>query len=212
MLGGGGRRTAERALTDDNDAGRLMTSRAVDGKLGDTPWAFAKYRFPGRLVLFGFIIGTIMIPTTALAIPTCLVFSAVGMTNTPLSIILPSLISPIGLYLVWIYAVTAIPDSVIEAARIDGAGELRILTTIGLRLMAPAIVTVFLFALVATWNNYLLPLIMLNDDTLYPLSVGLTQSGNAITASLIAMAPLVVAFLVLQRFWRNGLGAGAMAN
>ena len=104
-------------------------------------------------------------PTTALAIPTYLLFSKVGLVNTPWAVILPSLVSPFGLYLMWVYAQDAVPDSLLEAARIDGAGELRIFFRVALRSLAPGFVTVLLFTLVATWNNYFLPLIMLNNPS-----------------------------------------------
>jgi len=167
-----------------------------------------------------------MIPTTALAIPTYLLFAKAGLVNTPWAVILPSLISPFGLYLMRIYAEDAVPDSLIEAARMDGAGELRIFTTIALRLLAPGLVTVILFTLVATWNNYFLPLIMLNDPDLYPITVGLSswaaqaQNGGAgassnmlalvVTGSLISIIPLVLAFLLLQRYWQSGLATGGV--
>jgi multiple sugar transport system permease protein len=125
-----------------------------------------------------------------------------------------------------IYAADAVPDSLLEAARIDGAGELRIFFTIALRLLAPGLVTVVLFTLVATWNNYFLPLIMLNDPKLYPVTVGLSSWASqafgggsgansnmlalVVTGSLISVIPLVVAFLLLQRYWQSGLAAGGV--
>ena len=102
-------------------------------------------------------------------------FSQLGLTNTPWAVIIPSLISPFGLYLIWVYAAEAVPTELLEAARIDGAGEFRTFFTISLRLLAPGIVTVLLFTVVATWNNYFLPLIMLSDPAWYPLTVGLNQ-------------------------------------
>jgi multiple sugar transport system permease protein len=187
-------------------------------------YAFAKYRFPGGKAIFSGILGAIMIPATALAIPTYLLFSTAGIVNTPWSVILPSLVSPFGVYLMRVYAADAIPDSLIEAARIDGAGEFRIFWQVGVRLMGPGIVTVFLFALVATWNNYFLPLIMLSNSSLYPLTVGLAQwqaqasaAGGSqalfsivITGSFISVIPLVIAFLYLQRYWQTGLATGGV--
>jgi multiple sugar transport system permease protein len=187
-------------------------------------YAFAKYDFPGGKLLFSVTLGAIMIPMTALAIPTYLLFSAAGITNSPWAIIVPSLVSPFGVFLMRIYAADAIPDSLIEAARIDGAGEFRILWQVGLRLLSPGIVTVFLFSLVATWNNYFLPLIMLNTSDLYPLTVGLAQlqaasaaGGGAqalfstvITGSLVSVIPLMLSFLYLQRYWQTGLATGGV--
>jgi multiple sugar transport system permease protein len=187
-------------------------------------YAFAKYQFPGDKLLFSITLGAIMIPLTALALPTYLMFNSFGLTNTAWAIILPSLISPFGVYLMRVYAADAVPDSIIEAARVDGAGELRIFWQVGLRLLGPGIVTVFLFALVATWNNYFLPLIMLNSSSLYPLTVGLAQQQGAaaagggaqalfstvITGSMISVVPLVIAFLFLQRYWQTGLATGGV--
>jgi len=187
-------------------------------------YAFAKLRFPGGNALFAIVLGAIMVPLTALAIPTYLLFSKVGLTDTPWAIILPSLVSPFGVYLMRVYATEAIPDSLLEAARVDGASEARIFFSIVLRLLAPGFVTVLLFALVATWNNYFLPLIMLSSPEYFPLTVGLAQwqatssagSGSqalfsmVITGSLVSIIPLVLAFLFLQRYWQSGLGTGAV--
>jgi multiple sugar transport system permease protein len=145
-------------------------------------YAFAKYKFPGDKLLFSINLGAIMIPLTALALPTYLLFNSAGLTNTPWAVILPSLVSPFGVYLMRVYAADAISDSLIEAARVDGAGEFRIFWQVGFRLLGPGVVTVFLFALVATWNNYFLPLIMLNSSSLYPLTVGLAQQQAASAA------------------------------
>jgi multiple sugar transport system permease protein len=186
-------------------------------------YGLAKYRFPGKRAVFAIVLGAIAVPGTALAVPTFLMFSQVGLTNTPWAVILPSLVSPFGLYLVWTYASEAIPTELLEAARMDGAGEFRTFFTISLRLLAPGIVTVLLFAIVATWNNYFLPLIMLSDPQWYPLTVGLGQwSAQAIgvgaqpiynlviTGSLLTIVPIVIAFLFLQRFWQSGLSAGSV--
>lgn len=186
-------------------------------------YGLAKFNFPGKKAVFAVVLGAVAIPGTALAVPTFLMFSQMGLTNTPWAIILPSLISPFGLYLIWTYAADAVPTEVLEAARMDGAGEFRTFFTISLRLLAPGLVTVLLFTVVATWNNYFLPLIMLSEPTWYPLTVGLNQwnqqaqtvGGDAIynlviTGSLLTIVPIVVAFLFLQRFWQSGLAAGSV--
>jgi multiple sugar transport system permease protein len=186
-------------------------------------YGLAKYNFRGRKAVFAVVLGAIAVPGTALAVPTFLLFSQLGITNTPWAIIIPSLISPFGLYLIWVYATDAIPTELLEAARMDGAGEFRTFFTISIRLLTPGIVTVLLFAVVATWNNYFLPLIMLSDPAWYPLTVGLNQ-WNAqatgvgaqpiynlvITGALLSIIPIVAAFLVLQRFWQSGLSAGSV--
>jgi multiple sugar transport system permease protein len=188
-------------------------------------YGFARYSFRGRGPLLGLILGTIMVPSTALAIPTYLLFSKAGLVNTPWAIILPSLVSPFGLFLMWVYARDAVSDSILEAARIDGAGELTIFFRVSLRSLGPGFVTVLLFTLVATWNNYFLPLIMLNNPRWYPITVGLSSwsaqavggsGANAdllacvVTGSLLSIIPLIAAFVMLQRYWQSGLSAGAV--
>ncbi|MEU9463230.1 carbohydrate ABC transporter permease [Streptomyces sp. NPDC048312] len=186
-------------------------------------YALAKYNFPGRKAVFAVVLGAVAIPGTALAVPTFLMFSNMGLTNTPWAVIIPSLISPFGLYLMWVFAAEAVPTELLEAARIDGSGELRTFFRIALPLLMPGTVTVLLFSMVATWNNYFLPLIMIKDPDWYPLTLGLnawnaqaqTAGGEAVfdlivTGSLLTIVPIVVVFLLLQRFWQSGLAAGSV--
>jgi multiple sugar transport system permease protein len=186
-------------------------------------YALAKFNFPGKSAVFAIVIGAVAVPGTALAVPTFLMFSELGLTNTPWSVIIPSLISPFGLYLMWTYAAEAIPTELLEAARMDGASEFRTFTRVSLPLLGPGIVTVLLFTMVATWNNYFLPLIMLKDPAWYPLTLGLNQwnaqaataGGEAIfnlviTGSLLTILPLIAAFLLLQKYWQSGLAAGSV--
>ncbi|WP_376780648.1 carbohydrate ABC transporter permease [Timonella senegalensis] len=186
-------------------------------------YGLAKYRFPGRRGVFAMVLGAVAVPGNALAVPMFLMFSKLELTNTPWAIILPSLISPFGLYLVWVYAAESVPTELLEAARIDGAKEFRIFRQISLRLLAPGMVTVLLFAIVATWNNYFLPLIMLSDPKWYPLTVGLNQwsaqaTGAAaqpiynlvLTGAVLTILPIIIVFLFLQRYWQSGLTAGSV--
>lgn len=186
-------------------------------------YALAKYDFPGRKAVFAVVIGAVAVPGTALAVPTFLMFSNMGLTNTPWAVIIPSLISPFGLYLMWVFAAEAVPTELLEAARIDGSGELRTFFTIALPLLVPGTVTVLLFSMVATWNNYFLPLIMIKDPDWYPLTLGLnawnaqaqTAGGEAVfdlivTGSLLTIVPIVAVFLLLQRYWQSGLAAGSV--
>lgn len=187
-------------------------------------YGLAKYKFWGDRAIYAIILGAVMIPGTALAIPTYLLFAKLGVTGTAWAVILPSIVSPFGVFLMRIYAIEAVDDGLIEAARIDGADEFRIFWQVSLRLLAPAFATVFLFSLVATWNNYLLPLMMLQHSSQYPVTVGLSQwmaaTNNAggtridistvITGSFISILPLIVMFLLLQRYWQSGLATGAV--
>jgi multiple sugar transport system permease protein len=186
-------------------------------------FGLAKYVFPGKRGVFAIIIGAVAVPGTALAVPTFLMFSKMGLTNTPWAVIIPSLITPFGLYLMWTFASEAIPDEILEAAKVDGAGDFRTFFQIGVPLLGPGIVTVLLFSMVATWNNYFLPLIMIKDPDWYPLTIGLdswnkqaaTSGGQpvfdlVITGSLLTILPLLAAFLLLQRYWQSGLAAGSV--
>ena len=184
-------------------------------------YALAKFKFRGRTLLFSLVLGAILVPSTALALPLYLMMSRVGLTDTYWAVLLPSIVSPFGVYLSRIYAASGVPDELLEAARVDGASEFRTFT-IALRLMIPALVTIFLFQFVAIWNNYFLPLVMLSDEKLFPVTVGLatwnvTTAGSSkflygliITGTLISTIPLLAGCVVLQRFWRGGLGAGSV--
>ncbi|MHC5903007.1 carbohydrate ABC transporter permease [Streptomyces sp. S6] len=186
-------------------------------------YALAKFDFPGKKGIFAVVIGAVAVPGTALAVPTFLMFSKMGLTDTPWAVIIPSLVSPFGLYLMWVFAAEAIPTELLEAARMDGAGEIRTFFQVSLPLLAPGIVTVLLFTTVATWNNYFLPLIMLKDPNWYPLTLGLsswsaqaqTIGGDVIfnlviTGSLLTILPLIAVFLLLQKYWQSGLSAGSV--
>ncbi|MFD7919024.1 carbohydrate ABC transporter permease [Streptomyces sp. NPDC059740] len=184
-------------------------------------YAFDKYEFPGRERLFGVVLLGVLVPTTALALPMYLLASRVGLVNTYWSVLLPALVNPFGVYLARVFCAGYVPDEALEAARIDGAGELRTFWTIGLRMVMPGFVTVFLFQFTAIWNNFFLPLVMLSNQKLFPVSLGLyawntnTHAETSfyplvITGSLLAVLPLVVAFVVLQRHWKAGLTAGSV--
>ncbi|WP_308257771.1 carbohydrate ABC transporter permease [Pseudonocardia lacus] len=187
-------------------------------------YGLARFDFPGRRLFETALLGMVMVPATALVLPTYLLLSTLGIINTMWAVILPSLLSPFGTFLIRVYVAESVPEEIIDAARLDRAGELRIFFRIVLPMMRPALVTVLLFTLVATWNNYFQPLVMLSDADLYPLTVGLTTWFNlsqqaagtkvvfhlVITGSLLAIVPLVVAFVLLQRFWRGGVATGAL--
>ncbi|MFF2317921.1 carbohydrate ABC transporter permease [Arthrobacter sp. NPDC058097] len=184
-------------------------------------YCLAKFQFRGRERIFDVILAGVMIPGTALALPLFLLMTQFGLVNTYWSVLLPSLVSPFGVYLGRIYAKAAIPDTLLEAARLDGAGEFRTFFTLGLRLMAPVAVTIFLFQFVGSWNNFFLPLIMLSDRDLYPIILGLSQWRSVadrvpemyqltIGGSFISIVPIVIAIVSLQRFWRAGLVEGSV--
>ena len=184
-------------------------------------YALSKYDFAGREMVAQVILAGILVPATVLALPLFLMFAKIGETDSYWAVLLPSLVSPFGVYLARIYATASLPDDVLSAARLDGAGEARIFVSIATRLMTPALVTIFLFQFVAIWNNFFLPLIMLQNSKLYPITLGLFTWQSeiprdahlqilTIVGSLISIVPLIIAFVALQRFWRSGLGAGSV--
>ena len=183
-------------------------------------YSLAKFRFRERNVALGFIMAGLLMPIALLTIPLYIVFNSVGLTNTIWAILIPSCVSPFGVFLGRVYAESSVPSELLEAARLDGAGEFRIFATIVLRLLAPAMVTIFLFIFVGTWNNFLLPLMMLNDPSLKPVTLGLygmmsyfnPQKGAVMLGALFSVLPLIVLFLGLQRFWQSGLAAGAVKS
>jgi ABC-type glycerol-3-phosphate transport system permease component len=182
-------------------------------------YALAKFSFPGREAVFGTVLAAVLLPAPVLAIPLYLVFSYTGTVNTFWAVFIPSIVSPFGVYLSRIYAASSVPDQLIEAGRLDGAGEFRIFT-IGVRLMAPAMVTIFLFQFVAIWTNFLLPSLMLADTSLQPVTVGLVSwrelqgypisYTTVVTGALVSVIPVVAMFLSLQSFWSKGLATGAV--
>ena len=186
-------------------------------------YAFSKYDFPGRRFLFQFVLGTVMVPSTALVLPLFLMLNQVGLTNTVWGVILPSLVNPFGLYLMKTFWDAGFPDELIEASRLEGANEWQIFWRVGLPLVQTGLVTVALLCFVGAWNNFFLPLIVLSDDKLYPLTLGLNVWNSVSSAlgsggplyniialgSLISVLPLLAVFIFLGRYWRSGLTAGA---
>jgi multiple sugar transport system permease protein len=184
-------------------------------------YGLAKYRFRGRNTVFNVLLAGVLLPQVTLAIPQYLLLSKIGLAGTYWSVLLPTIIYPYGIYLCRIYAAAAVPDEMIEAGRIDGAGEGRIFRSIAVPTMLPGLVTVFLLQFVAIWNNFILPFIMLSDEDKYPLTVGLFTMLNqgisqpalytlVITGALLAILPLIMLFLLLQRYWRIDLLSGGV--
>ena len=187
-------------------------------------YALARFSFRGKTFLEASILSMVMVPATVLVMPLYLMLSKLNMVNTIWSVILPSLLSPFGVFLIKVFIESSIPDEILQAARIDRAGEFRIFWQIVLPMLRPALVTVFLFSLVSGWNNFFLPLVMLSEQKFYPLTVGLAawfgqasqEGGNSIlfnlviAGSLVAVTPLIISFIFLQRYWQGGLNAGSI--
>ncbi|MDQ1582218.1 MAG: multiple sugar transport system permease protein [Microbacteriaceae bacterium] len=195
-----------------------VLSTIVAGAAG---YALGKYRFTGSVWIFRTIVAAVLLPQIMLAIPQFLLLAKFGMTNNYAAVLLPQLVSPFAIYLCKIYAEASVPDEIMEAARIDGGSEFRIFWSVGSRLMMPALVTVFLLQFIGIWNNFLLPFVMLNNDQLYPLTLGLyglmiitggqaAQYSIVIAGVLLSIIPLAILFLSLQRYWKIDLLSGGV--
>ncbi|MCU1598801.1 MAG: sugar transporter permease [Glaciihabitans sp.] len=204
---------------------------AVVGAIGATilsalaGYGFARFQFRGANALFFLVMATLLVPITSLALPLFLVYAKVGLVNSIWGMILPSMVSVVGIYLMRTYIEASVPKELIEAARIDGASELRIFIRIALPLSVPGLMTVLLLTVVAVWNNYFLPLIIFSKNGLYPLTVGLASLSQAaetgskadlvpvlITGGLVTVLPLIALFLVLERYFRAGALQGSLTG
>ena len=188
-------------------------------------WGFARYKFRGSAALFALVLSALLVPITAITLPLYLVYAKVGLIDSVWGMILPSMVTPVGAYLMRTFIEASVPKDLIDAARIDGAGELRIFFRVGLPLMVPGLVTVLLLSFVGVWNNYFLPLIIFSRSNLYPLTVGLgllSQHAEAngtnafvplvVVGALVTIIPLIILFIVLQRYWRGGLLVGSVTG
>ncbi|MES4891767.1 carbohydrate ABC transporter permease [Streptomyces sp. NPDC096012] len=185
-------------------------------------YGFARFRFRGSNALFYLVMSTLLVPITSVALPLFLVYAKVGLVNSVWGMILPSTVSPVGIYLMRTYIDASVPRDLIDAARMDGAGELRIFVRIVLPLTVPGLVTVLLLTVVAVWNNYFLPLILFSRNSLYPLTVGLSSLSHAaetgskaelvpvlIAGGLVTVLPLILLFLFLEKYFRGGALQGS---
>ena len=204
---------------------------AVVGAVGATAlsamagYGFARYRFRGSRALFFVLMASLLVPITSVALPLFLLYAKTGLVNSPWGMILPSMVSVVGIYLMRTFIEAAVPQDLIAAARLDGAGELRIFLRIAMPLSASGLVTVLLISVVTIWNNYFLPLMIFSKSRLYPLTVGLAAMSTAaetgsksdlvpvlITGGLVTVVPIAVLFLLLQRYFRGGALQGSMTG
>jgi multiple sugar transport system permease protein len=175
-------------------------------------FAFAKLRFPGQNVLFLVLLSTMMIPTQAILVSQFRIVDTLGLLGLFWAVIIPGAAATFGIFLARQFML-AIPNELIEAARIDGAGTGRIFLSVVLPLSKPLLAVLTLLSLMYQWNDFLWPLIVLKDPNLYTLPIGLqflkgqytTDYGALMAMTLISVAPLVVLFLAFQRFFVQGL-------
>jgi multiple sugar transport system permease protein len=180
-------------------------------------YAFAKLRFAGRERIIKLLLGALIIPGQVAMIPLFLLLKQMGLINSFIGVLVPSLANVFGIFLVRQYALS-FPDELIEAARLDGAGEFRIFRSIVLPVLKPILVTLAIFTFLGSWNDFLWPLIMLNDSDLYTLPVALASLSREhaldtelmMAGSVLTIVPVLVLFLLLQRYYIKGLLAGSI--
>ena len=198
------------------------------GSLGGTlvalaaGYGLARFDFPGRKAVFACVVGSFLVPIAMLTLPLYLLFSELGLINTVWAMLIPCFINPFSVYLAKVYTESAIPYELLEAARLDGAGEIRIFFSIVLRMMTTGGATVFLLAFVGTWNAFFFPLTMLRGEEMWTLNLGLynwsgmrMQSGVdltslVITGCLLSILPLAITMIAMRRYWRTGVTLGAL--
>jgi multiple sugar transport system permease protein len=180
-------------------------------------YAFAKLRFAGRDRAFQLLLVALVIPGQVAMIPLFLMLKSIGLVNSFGGVLVPAAASVFGIFLVRQYALS-IPDELLEAARVDGAGEFRIFRSIVLPILLPIMVTLATFTFLGTWNDFMWPLIVLSDDRLYTLPVALASlsrehvqdSELMMAGAVVTVVPVLLLFMVLQRYYIQGLLAGSV--
>lgn len=188
-------------------------------------YGLARFDYPGKKLSLSLVIGSFLIPYAMLTLPLYLLFSKIGLVDSIWAVLIPTFVSPFGVYLAKVYVEGAIPVELLEAARIDGAGEFRIFTQIVVKMLGTAGATIFLLAFVGSWNGFFLPLTMLRGSDKWTVTLGLynwlvqsqTNVSGAfdftslvITGALLSVIPLAVFMLAMQRFWKSGVSLGAL--
>ncbi len=180
-------------------------------------YAFAKLRFRGRDRVFQALMAALVIPGQVSMLPLFLLLKAMGLVNTYAGVVVPFMATIFGIFMVRQYALS-IPDDLLDAARVDGASELRIFTTIVLPVLRPILATLAVFTFLSAWNDFLWPLIVLSDDSRYTLPVALASlSGEHVqdtelmmAGSVVTVLPVVILFLALQRAHVRGVMMGSV--
>ena len=181
-------------------------------------YAFALFEFRYKNALFGLVMGTMLLPSFMNMIPTFMIMDALGWIDQPKALYIPGAASAFGIFLMRQFVTTSIPKDLIEAARMDGCSELGIYARIVLPLLKPALGTLGLITFIASWNNFIGPLIVMRSPDMYTLPLALrslqspvnTEWGALMTGSAIATLPLVVLFVLSSRQLISGLTAGAV--
>ncbi len=180
-------------------------------------YAFAKYRFRGRDKLFGFLITSMVVPAQVTMLPLFLMLNKMGLVNTYWGVIIPGMAGIFGIFMIRQYALS-IPDSLLEAARIDGAGDFRIYWSLVIPLCKPILVTLAIFTFMGTWNDFLWPLIVMTDDSMYTLPVALANlmgehaqdTELMMAGSVITILPVMIVFAAMQKYYIRGIMMGSV--
>ncbi|NLM85281.1 MAG: carbohydrate ABC transporter permease [Clostridiales bacterium] len=180
-------------------------------------YALAKYIFPGRDLIFGLMLSTLMIPLQVIMIPIFLQLKSFGLLNTHWGLIIPPAATPTGIFLARQYMLT-LPNSMIEAARIDGANEFALFRRIILPLSAPIVATITIFSFMWRWNDYLWPLIVITDNKLQTVQQALANFvgqlqinwSSLLAMTTVAIIPVIIVFFAFQRYFMTGISAGAV--
>ncbi|MFC7547382.1 carbohydrate ABC transporter permease [Plantactinospora sp. GCM10030261] len=176
-------------------------------------YALAKLRFPGNRLVFGLVLGMLMVPGMVTFVPLFMLVSQLGMVNSYPGLILPWLASPFGVFLMRQF-ILGLPDDLIHAARVDGAGEFRIFSRVILPLCGPALATLGILTFLSSWNNFLWPLVVAQSEDRYTLPVALalyaigennTRYGLLMAGSVVIIVPILVVFVLLQRHFVKGI-------
>lgn len=176
-------------------------------------YALAKLDFPGRTVLFALVVGTLMVPGMVVFIPQFVLVANLGLTDTYAGLVLPFLITPFGIFLMRQF-IGSLPDELIDAARVDGAGELRIFARIVLPLCGPALATLAILTFLSSWNNFLWPLVVAQSEDRYTLPIALalyatgqnqTEYGLLLAGAVVVVLPVILLFLALQKYFTQGI-------
>jgi multiple sugar transport system permease protein len=192
-------------------------------------YSISKMHFATRRVFAALVVGSLMVPSAVLVIPLFILEQRIHLTDTYQGVILPSLLSAFAIFFMMVYTNESMPDSVIDAAKVDGAGHLRIFHRVALPILKPGVVTMVLISFIASWNNYFLPLVLLSNRKLFPMTLGLDNWLSTVTSSSAASSqtvvytdivmgtafsilPLLFIFPILQRYVARGITLGAVAG
>lgn len=185
-------------------------------------YSLSKFRYRGRGLGMGLVMVSFLIPSALLTMPMYLMFSAVHMTDTIWSVLLPFVINAFDVYLAKVYVDGSIPDELLEAARVDGAGEFRIFRQIVIPMLTTPAATIFILTFVLNWNNFYLPIVMLRGSDKWTLSLGLysfiqTKQNTlfdpttiALAGAVLSIVPLAVVMIAMQRYWKSGVALGSV--